>query len=583
MHFRRQILLAVLIYASRGNAQTPPQNPPPATQNAPAAAAAPADKNAPEMTTRDDTSATFQSRVNLVLVPVVVRDRQGHAIGTLRQEDFQLFDKGKSQVISKFSIEKLGAPRTPETPANTPADSTERTPRIPERYYAYVFDDLNIKAGDLALAQKAAAHHLDTALQPTDRAAIFALSGRTTLDFTDDRAKLHDALMKIHAQPMYAVSPNDCPDLSYYMADLIQNKNDQQALQAATLETMGCAHIDPTEQTVAQQMAQAAASRVVSLGEQDTRVSLISLRDLVRRVSAMPGQRTLILVSPGFVTPTSEALQQKTEILDRATRANVIISALDARGLYIPGLDISQQSYNSYSTRVKEQYERESALAQEDILAELADGTGGTFFHNSNDLEEGFRRVATAPEFVYLLGFSPQNLKFDGSFHRLKITVKNQSSAGVQARRGYYAPSHEANAEETAKAEIQDALFSREEMHDLPVELHTQFFKASAIDAKLTVLARVDLKRLRFQKVDGRNRNNLTVVSALFDRNGNFISGIRKTIEMRLRDETLTRLSSGITVKTSFDAKPGSYFVRLVVRDTEGQLMSAENGSVEIP
>jgi hypothetical protein len=53
---------------------------------------------------------------------------------------------------------------------------------------------------------------------------------------------------------------------------------------------------------------------------------------------------------------------------------------------------------------------------------------------------------------------------------------------------------------------------------------------------------------------------------------------------MRLKDETLEkRVGSGITVRTSFDVKPGSYLVRLVVRDAEGQLMSAENGAVEIP
>ena len=42
------------------------------------------------------------------MVPVVVRDGKGKAIGTLQKEDFQLFDKGKPQVISKFSIEKAG-------------------------------------------------------------------------------------------------------------------------------------------------------------------------------------------------------------------------------------------------------------------------------------------------------------------------------------------------------------------------------------------------------------------------------------------------------------------------------------------
>ena len=55
-----------------------------------------------------DAPATFSTKVNLVMVPVVVRDGKGKAIGTLQKEDFQLFDKGKPQVISRFSVEKAG-------------------------------------------------------------------------------------------------------------------------------------------------------------------------------------------------------------------------------------------------------------------------------------------------------------------------------------------------------------------------------------------------------------------------------------------------------------------------------------------
>src|SRR5437763_14568738 len=65
---------------------------------------APADASTSEMTTRDS-PATFRTKVNLVLVPVVVRDRVGHAVGTLQKEDFQLFDKGKPRIISRFSVE----------------------------------------------------------------------------------------------------------------------------------------------------------------------------------------------------------------------------------------------------------------------------------------------------------------------------------------------------------------------------------------------------------------------------------------------------------------------------------------------
>jgi hypothetical protein len=51
-----------------------------------------------------------------------------------------------------------------------------------------------------------------------------------------------------------------------------------------------------------------------------------------------------------------------------------------------------------------------------------------------------------------------------------------------------------------------------------------------------------------------------------------------------LKDATLeNKLGSGITVKSTFDVKRGSYVVRLVVRDSEGQMMAAENGAVEIP
>src|ERR1039458_8270117 len=75
----------------------------------PAPAPTAASQNAPEMATRDEPTA-FQAKVNLVMVPVVVRNAQGHAIGNLGKESFQLFDKGKPQEISRFTVEKTGAP-----------------------------------------------------------------------------------------------------------------------------------------------------------------------------------------------------------------------------------------------------------------------------------------------------------------------------------------------------------------------------------------------------------------------------------------------------------------------------------------
>ncbi len=174
-------------------------------------------------------------------------------------------------------------------------------------------------------------------------------------------------------------------------------------------------------------------------------------------------------------------------------------------------------------------------------------------------------------------------MKPDGAFHRLKVNVVNQKGLVIRARRGYYALKPTNNPEEDAKADIHDAIFSRDELHDIPIDLQTQFFKTGEVDAKLTVVAKVDPRRLRFKKIEGRNNDELAIVSVLFDRNGNYLMGTSKTITMKLRDETLARLNSGITVKTSFDVKSGAYVVRLVVRDSEGHAIAAQNGAVEIP
>src|SRR5262249_5915636 len=78
-----------------------------------------------------------------------------------------------------------------------------------------------------------------------------------------------------------------------------------------------------------------ATTRALNVGDMDTKTTLSVIKDLVRRMSAAPGQRTLVLVSPGFHIPSTYR-QDEVETLDRAIRANVVISSLDARGLYAP-------------------------------------------------------------------------------------------------------------------------------------------------------------------------------------------------------------------------------------------------------
>lgn len=126
-----------------------------------------------------------------------------------------------------------------------------------------------------------------------------------------------------------------------------------------------------------------------------------------------------------------------------AARANVIINSVDPRELYTTVLDVSQEAGGSPLGVQQRALNLQAAMtAKESVMAELADGTGGTYFHNSNNLEEGFRNLMSGPSSLYLLVFSPADMKSNDAYHALRVKV-SQNRLKVQARRGYFAPETE--------------------------------------------------------------------------------------------------------------------------------------------
>ena len=579
--------------SARAQTPTPPPEAPSATVTVqppaePAKPQAPASNDNAEVSSRD-TAPTFKVRVNLVLVRVVVRDQQGHVVPNLKKEDFQLTDNRKPQTISTFSVETPASraiEATVSADVNTPADpdvAKAVAAALPRRFVSVVFDDQHLTMQDAMFVRNATGKFFDS-LAASDRVGIYSTSGQFTQEFTDDHELLRKSLLNIISHSPTA-GTHDCPDISYYQADMIQNKSDVQALAVATEDALECAFQgDQTQKAAAQSMAQSTAGTVLVREDSSTEYALRHMEDTIRRLGSMPGQRIMVFVSPGFIPSTLQL--EFSEVVDRATKANIVINTIDARGLYTPDMgDISSPNIDPPKIAgYKSTYRVAAQSAQEDVLAQLADGTGGTFFHNRNDVDEGLREAGAAPAMTYLLGFSPQNMRLDGSLHTIKVSFAHKTNYKIQARHGYFAPRHVTDPVEAAKQEIQEALFSQDEIRDLPVDLHTQFFKTDSYQAKLAVLTHVDIKGVHFRKADGRTRDDLTVATAIFDENGNYVTGGEKIVQMKLLDPTYYRLmQSGLNLKSSFDVKPGTYLVRQVVRDSEGSQLAARNGAVVIP
>jgi VWFA-related protein len=541
-----------------------------------------------ELTTKES-PLTFKSTSNLVPVPVVVRDNKGHAIGNLSKDDFQLFDNGKPQVISRFTIEKteaeaaaLKTETSTAAEAQTPLDSDG----IPDRFTAYLFDDLHLGYSELKYTRDAAIKQIDSSPNKRDRVAIYTTSGRNMTDFTADREKLHatlDALSAGQAMATTQMQQNICPPVSYYEGDLIYNMNNAAASAIAYQDALSCA--GNLGDAMLKTLVANAARDAVMLGERETIWALDALRTVVSKMASMPGQRNIVLISPGFLV-LSEQLPQETALIERAIRANVVIGALDARGIYsaIPGGDASTKNANPATIAAKYSFETTARLAQSDIMDELSSGTGGIFFKGNNDMEGSLARIAATPEYLYVLAFTPQDLKLDGSYHKLKVTLTNPKAMNLQARKGYYSAKYSADPKEQIKQQIEEAFFSRDEVHDLPATLATQYFKLDNGDVKLSAVATIDIKKLTFHKAADRNLNDVTVETGLFDEDGNFVTGFEKVVTLKLLDDTLEkRMQSGIGVKSTFTVHPGRYVVRMVVRDTGDEFMAAQSSIVEIP
>jgi VWFA-related protein len=537
----------------------------------------------PEITSRSQT-VTFKAAVQLVTIPVVVRDAQGRALGNLGKDDFQLFDNNKPQAIAKFSVERSGGAEGRTTPAakGVPGSPARPAAAMPERYIAYVFDDLHLGAGDLMRVRDAAGRRLASTLRPADRAAIYSTSGVTTVEFTADQDLLQAGLARLMPRPRRMDFQGECPEISPYQADRMVNGNDGMAIAAAVSDAAQC-NPGASQQTL-NVIAMLAARRVLRATEEDGRMGLAALHDAIRSLEVRAGQRSIVLVSPGFLKPGAQL--EANDLMQYAIQAKVTVSALDARGLWTdPGLDASKRpNSNPESAILKSSFSSSSASAETNVMAELAAGTGGRFFENSNDLESGFQQLAAAPEFVYVLGFAPQNLKLDGKYHALKVKLTAPKGLNVQARLGYFAPKRLNDPVAQAKEEVGNALFSREELSELPVDLLARAFKQPAGKSQIIVWARVSLKELKLRLADGRSCNEVRLVSAVFDANGKMVGGQEQVLDLKMTAETLDRnRENGITLRSDFIVKPGPYLVRMVVRDNEGQQITAQNSSIEAP
>lgn len=605
------------------------------TPGGPLVAQSQANNNSPAA---DQASIPLKIESNLVVLRVVVRDAQGHPVLGLKKDDFKLFDRGKEQPIAQFEEEsQLPAPQIGSVvPQGQP---TQPTTAPQERYIAFYFDNLYASDADLIQARDAADAWFATNPHPNDHVAIFTPE-KVLTDFTSDPRQLRDGLSRLRFSPRGVNRAHGCPNVSDYQAQELLNTNDvdSNAWRAVWAEARTCAVRsfataqdlnDPTPNADSMRAIRELAEGIQDQAQDLARTNLEQFAQVVKIVAGAPGQRIVILVSPGFLAGNAQLPLDRT--IDRALRAQVIINSLNPRGLAMMMRESDASSGSAiadpHAAQARNSIARDREFVANDVLAEVAQGTGGQFFHDNNDLKAGFEALVGRPA-DYVLAFTPQDLKLDGKFHELKVTLaEKRKGYTIQTRRGYFAVANEAatasepaqpksqsqsqpetiaaaaqpkpanpvsaaeahqpnapSPEALEKQQLQDALRSKTDSTGLPVGMEASPSESQGATRMLAMTVHLDTKPLPLRKEDGHSLNNVTFAVAVFDEKDNAVQIKQRNAKVDLTDDQLPDFfNDGLEVNMMFELKPGSYRLRVVVIESQEHRLAAFSREVSVP
>jgi VWFA-related protein len=516
----------------------------------------------------------------LVQIDAVVTDNKGTHIDDLNDSDFELTVDGKRQSLTYFSLVKI-----PEPTRVDPAKSTNTAAPLPtlpvktiareniNRTIAFVVDDLGLSFESTHFARRALKKFLDEQMEEGDLVG-FIRTGRgagSLQQFTNDKRVLYAALEKMTWNP--------------FSRDMLPNFTEPRDNQSE-------------EEKTAYERFEEFRETVFSSG------TLGALNFVVRSLRQLPGRKIAILLSDGFPLfgrrdGDTRILEQVRRLTDLANRSSVVIYSIDAKGLQTLMPTAADDMRGMSGPRFAEQMARvrQRNFETQEGLSFLAQETGGFAVFNNNDINYGIQRALRDARSYYLLGFDPEDEKFDRKYHSIKVKVKRQG-ARVRTRAGFLGLNdrpvsqeivEQVGGEESRNRQVLSALFSPFGARDLSMQMTSFFFNAEKDGSFVRSVYNIDPTKLTF-KDDTENPGHRTVtfdiVSFTFNESGLVVDSHGKTFKLSKIDEEKYRLmlKKGLLYSDDFAIKKaGAYQFRTVLRDFETGRLGSASQFIQVP
>ena len=558
--------------------------------NSPSISSAAAQQQSPESPSPQqapEPGSVLQVKTRLVTVDVVATDSHGNVVRDLKPEEFEIFE-GEPQRIAQFSfVDKStnsGSAKLSNVVQMRPKGfytNQAEIERLTTPPTVILLDALNTEGASLMQGRRDMVRMLST-LPPNTPVAVFLLEQSLVVvqDFTSDPALLRAALDKTMSPGtrLDKVPEND-PNSHSQMEFDANGGIESNALAKAT---------QSLEDFEKKNYARTMDIRVAT--------TLDALTALARYLGGYRGRKNLIWVSASFPIVLLPDLDFDTnmnvfggtrvyggKVQDAAnalTDAQVAVYPVDARGLESetvfsaaenPQLrpDTATPSRNFSAQLDREKFARMMTQNAMDLLAQ---GTGGKTCKNTNNLSGCVEAALMDSSSYYELAYNPQNVKWDGSFHRISVKT-TRPGVKLAYRRGYFSR----DAENLAKNQSNEERLQQTCMDFLPstaIPITAQAVAPTKSDS-IRYLMSVAPSALNFAKDGQSHKLSAEMVTCVYRAKGKSFQFFSRDLTQSFSDAAYQGLqASGLHGYVEVP-KVGTRRVRIAVLDIETGLTGA--------
>jgi VWFA-related protein len=552
----------------------------------------------------------IRSSVREVLLDVVVRDAHGHLITNLKPGEVTVYEDGVRQDVRSFRLvagsevrieDAKQAVEAQAAPASPTAPKTPRPPVNPLRtvnVVCLILNDLN--PDTRAFAFDSARKFVNQELRPNTFIGVFSLDAsglRPVYPFSNNRERL------LKAVELAAV--NQLPSINLGSAAMLNG------LSMSAIGSIGAGDTGSAGNPLGTRGDMGLA---VNAGLRE----IDALIGLVRQLSPLPFQKTVVLFSTGLTRPPDQ-LEYWDSLIHQATKGGVTFYAMDVHGLdadndpmalssallnYTASLSrqqgaasIAQTTASASSPTAAHGPPLVSSAAQmmelahqddylkfavssanpQEALRELAERTGGFIIANTNNTDRLLSQVMEEVDTHYEIAYPPASEREDGHFRKIEVKLA-RPGLHVETRSGYFAvPDTGVGPVTPEEMAGLKALDTQPRPHAFDFLSRAYRFRDTDGKAQYAIAFEMPISNLTATPEEAGNKHRLhaSLLALVKNAQGQIVDRVSKDVPSEVSDDRLAAVQVELmTYQHAVSLAPGHYTVEAAVVDHEGNRAS---------